>query len=344
MRVVRSIKSALGQLLVFRSRYLIILTLGYILAASIFMIVRGDWPTPDQFIIVGLLLAVLLGRPLAFLKDWLPFVAIFLAYEYLRGLAPSLGMSVHVTPLVQADTFLFGSLPTLTLQNLLYNPAHPEFYDYVFTLVYLIHFTLPLAFGLLLWVKDRRVFRKYMVAFGVLSIAGFLTYMLYPAMPPWMAAAQGIIPPVQDIMGRTIHLFVGGPGLLPTLYRFMAPNQVAAMPSLHAAYPALVYLFAVRVFGKKGHFFLLYALTVWIGVVYMAQHWVIDVLVGLVYAFLAFYGTELLWKRRKAKVAVARHSPPGKTVLVDPAAGVAAAEAPAIAPAVVGRRPGGGAG
>jgi hypothetical protein len=127
--------------------------------------------------------------------------------------------------------------------------------------------------------------------------------MFYPAMPPWMAAAKGLIPPVRDIMGRTIHLFAGGPGLLPTLYTFMAPNQVAAMPSLHAAYPALVYLFAVRYFGKKGHIFLLYALTVWIGIVYMAQHWVIDIVVGVLYAYLAFYFVEVFSRRFGRKTA-----------------------------------------
>jgi membrane-associated phospholipid phosphatase len=115
-----------------------------------------------------------------------------------------------------------------------------------------------------------------------------------------MAADQGLIPPVQDVMGRTISLFDRGPGL-PTLYIFMAPNLVAAMPSLHAAYPTMVYLFALRRFGRKAHFFLFYALAVWVGIVYTAQHWVVDVLAGMLYAGLAFTVSEMVvrWLARR---------------------------------------------
>ena len=73
--------------------------------------------------------------------------------------------------------------------------------------------------------------------------------------------------------------------------------MVAAMPSLHAAYPMMVYLYAVRVFGAKGHLFLPYLLTVWVGIVYTANHWAIDVIAGALYAVVAFAATELLWRR-----------------------------------------------
>lgn len=289
-----------------RGRYLPLFTTGYVALATFLMFRRGSWPTPDQFIIVGLLLALLLARPLTYLKDWSPFVVLFLAYEYLRGLAPSLGWSAHVNPLIRADTFLFGSLPTISLQKLLYSPSRPLFYDYIFTAVYFLHFVLPLGFALVLWTRDRAQFRRFMVALIALSFAGFATYILYPAMPPWMAASQGLIPPVHDVMARTLGSLLTGTGL-PNLWAFMDPNQVAAMPSLHAAYPALVYLFAVRFFGKRGHVFLPYALVVWVGIIYMAQHWAIDVLVGVLYAVVVLLSTEFLWARVN-RVAQARRA------------------------------------
>ncbi|MHB1342877.1 MAG: phosphatase PAP2 family protein [Thermoleophilia bacterium] len=269
------------------TRYLTALTAAYFLVTTALMALSGSWPTPDKLMIVGVLFALLLAKPKPFLRDWAPFVILFLAYEYLRGLVPSLGWTVNVHPLIRADEFLFGTLPTLTLQNALYSSAGPRFYDYLVTLVYMAHFSLPLGFALLLWVRDRRDFRRFLTALTMLTFAGFFTYLVYPAMPPWMAADQGLIPPVQDVMGRTISLFDRGPGL-PSLYAFMAPNLVAAMPSLHAAYPAMVYLFALKLYGRKANLFLPYPVVVWTGIVYTAQHWVIDVIVGILYALVAF--------------------------------------------------------
>ncbi|MHB8867203.1 MAG: phosphatase PAP2 family protein [Thermoleophilia bacterium] len=269
------------------TRYLTALTAAYFLVTTFLMALSGSWPTPDKFLIVGVLFALLLAKPKPFLRDWAPFVILFLAYEYLRGLVPSLGWTVNVHPLIRADEFLFGTLPTLTLQKALFSYAGPRFYDYLVTLVYMAHFSLPLGFALLLWVRDRRDFRRFLTALTMLTFAGFFTYLVYPAMPPWMAADQGLIPPVQDVMGRTISLFDRGPGL-PSLYAFMAPNLVAAMPSLHAAYPAMVYLFALKFYGRRAHLFLPYAVVVWTGIVYTAQHWVVDVIVGILYALVAF--------------------------------------------------------
>jgi hypothetical protein len=229
---------------------------------------------------------------------------------------------VHVQPLIHADEFLFGRLPTVILQDILFVADHPTWYDYVFTLTYLLHFTLPLGFALLLWTRDRSSFHRFITALTVLSFAGFLTYLFYPAMPPWLASYNGIIPPLHDVMVRTTDLFKRGPGL-PTLYVIMSPNMVAAMPSLHAAYPMMVYLYAVAVFGKKGHLFLPYVLIVWIGIVYTANHWVIDVIAGALYALVVFLGTELFWRRReRASAAVAREREPAVqegSILAEPA-------------------------
>lgn len=282
-----------------RGRYLTALTVAYFAVTSALMALAGSWPTPDKVAIVGLLLALLLAKPLAFAKDWVPFVFLFLAYEYLRGLVPALGWAVHVDVLIQADRLMFGRLPMYILQDLLWVPGRIPFYDWIFTLTYLLHFTLPLGFGLLLWVRDRTQFRRFMVGLVILSFAGFLTYLFYPAMPPWMAAGKGLIPPVHDVMARTLDPFLSGPGL-PTLYFIMSPNLVAAMPSLHAAYPMLVYLYALRFFGRKAHFFLPYVVIVWVGVVYTNNHWVIDVVAGAVYALAVFAVTECLWRRRQA--------------------------------------------
>ena len=70
---------------------------------------------------------------------------------------------------------------------------------------------------------------------------------------------------------------------------FLNPNPVAAMPSLHAAYPWLSFL-ALRKYSKKlGWFFLPYPILVWFSVVYLGEHYVIDVIAGVVYAQASFW-------------------------------------------------------
>ncbi len=135
-----------------------------------------------------------------------------------------------------------------------------------------------------------------------LTLFGYITYVLYPAMPPWMASQTGhlaptvrIIPLVWDHVGlhQAAALFTGG-------NRF--DNNIAAMPSLHAAYPMLICLFFWR--DAKAWLRVLlvcYVLAMAFAVVYGAEHFVIDVFVGWIYAAATFvFGSKLLdrWAAR----------------------------------------------
>ncbi len=68
-----------------------------------------------------------------------------------------------------------------------------------------------------------------------------------------------------------------------------SPHPVAAMPSLHASFPWLVMLFAVRYYGWKGLWFLVYNVALWYAVMYTANHWFVDVLAGMAWATVAFF-------------------------------------------------------
>ena len=87
-----------------------------------------------------------------------------------------------------------------------------------------------------------------------------------------------------------------------TVWTHASPNPVAAFPSLHAAYPWLVMLFAVRIFGRKGLVMLLYNALVWFAIVYLAQHWVIDAFAGIAWATVSFFLVEFLIRRLPSHV------------------------------------------
>src|SRR4051794_41308877 len=60
----------------------------------------------------GALACASIGRPpreiLQLLIDWLPIVAVLGAYDLTRGAADSLGIGVHLHPMIDFDAFVFG--------------------------------------------------------------------------------------------------------------------------------------------------------------------------------------------------------------------------------------------
>jgi membrane-associated phospholipid phosphatase len=66
------------------------------------------------------------------------------------------------------------------------------------------------------------------------------------------------------------------------------PNAVAAFPSLHAGYPFLSFLVLRRQFGRAGWLALPYAAGVWWAIVFLGDHYVVDVIAGIAYAWAAY--------------------------------------------------------
>lgn len=82
---------------------------------------------------------------------------------------------------------------------------------------------------------------------------------------------------------------VDGSLLYTSVFYGLGPNDVAAWPSLHVAYPFLMFLFLRRAFGRIGWLAFGYTLLVAFSVVYTADHWVHDCIVGAAYAYVAYY-------------------------------------------------------
>jgi hypothetical protein len=80
----------------------------------------------------------------------------------------------------------------------------------------------------------------------------------------------------------------------------ISSNDVAAFPSLHAGYPFLAFLFARRAFGRVGWLMLAYTACIWFSIVYLGEHWVVDIIGGVVYAFGAYFAVMHgpAWARR----------------------------------------------
>jgi hypothetical protein len=259
----------------------------YMGIATVAMLIQGVEILPDRWVALLLIGSLAIGRTRRLLLDWLPFLFLLVSYDSMRGFADDLNPRVHVFEQVRVDSALFGVVPSAGLQALLVRPA-PQWYDIAATAIYFIHFALPLGFATLLWLRRRRQFGRFVAALTILSYGAWVTYVAFPAAPPWLASQQGSIDGVSRILDRTLA-YMPDRFDLPTIYHGLDPNAVAAIPSLHAAYPLLVTLFAVRTFGRRALPLMAYVLAAWLAAVYLGEHYVIDLLIGAAYAFVAFW-------------------------------------------------------
>ena len=270
---------------------------GYLGAVTLFMIfVLHLSVSPERLLLLMLIAALVLGRTRLFLTDWIPFLVLFLSYEYLRGISARAGFPVHdVTGL---EPRIGGQIPTVFLQHAFYHPGQVSWYDLAATMFYFLHFAFPLAVGYLFWIMARPVFLRYSRTLIGMSFAAFFFYLLLPVAPPWMTV-RGVV----KIIEYTLPSFTDLPGLpVPaTIYHYFNANPVAAMPSMHAAYPFLGYLFAARLIGWRALPLLAYTACVWLSIVYLGEHYVVDIAGGVLFALGAFVGEDFLtrwWHRR----------------------------------------------
>jgi membrane-associated phospholipid phosphatase len=281
---------------------LVALQLFYALLCGGWLLFSHTWPAPDIVALLLLILAFLAARGLSFLRDWSPFILLLLGYVALTGIANGLVASAHVQFPIEGDRLVFlGRLPTTVLQSALWNPNHVRWYDYLATSLYPMHFVVPLAMAFGFWMWKKPFYWRFVTSYLVLSYSGFVTYVLFPMAPPWWAANEGRIPPVSDILGQVRYGGISNPVVLAT--KFFRPNAVAAMPSIHAAVPVLVWLVLWKTWSRWGWLTVIYPLAMAFSVIYLGQHYFVDVVAGWLYAAAAYYAVwgNHAWRPRSQR-------------------------------------------
>ena len=302
-------------------RLLVVVQVAYFGLLFVVLILTQNWPTPDQIAIALFVFALITARPLRFLRDWFPFIFLVLSYEALRGLSNGLTGDAHIGFPITVDQHLFGTVPTVYLQDHLWDPNHLHWYDYVAAFVHPLHFILPLALAFVLWMKSPRHYWRFVGSYLLLTYSGLVTYVLYPMAPPWYASDLGRIPHVNTILGQVLWQHSASHPVV-FIYDHFDPNPVAAMPSLHAAFPVLVFLVCLKLQPKWGWLTLVYPLLMDFSVVYLGEHYVIDVIAGSVYGAASFYFVWVFpgqWSRLRARTEPAPAVPhPNSVRLPEP--------------------------
>ncbi len=273
---------------------------GVVLVLAAYAVWRHPmWP-PDTLWLLAVLVAGFGSR--VFLRHLAPFLVLFILYFALSGLADDLNDTVHYMPMAHFDMWLGGGeLPTRWLQGHMWD-GQVRWYDFYFYLLYTAHFITPLVVAVLIWKRRPEMYWTYVGAIMGLSFAAFVTYVVFPAAPPWLSSDYHLIPQIH----RVSHDIWEAVGITDpdTLYSRLSPNLVAAVPSLHSAYPLLILIFLSRLFGwRRVWWVAIYPVSLWIGIVYMGEHYVFDILAGLLYTLIAClvsFRVTALVRRREA--------------------------------------------
>jgi hypothetical protein len=108
----------------------------YLIILITLMIVRQTMPTPDILLVFAAIVALMLRRVRAFLRDWIPLILIFLAWEASRGLTNYTGLHVHSDSIIWIERMLlFGTTAPEFLQSALRIPGYVTGLDKAMTAV-----------------------------------------------------------------------------------------------------------------------------------------------------------------------------------------------------------------
>ena len=268
---------------------------------TLLLVERTFWE-PDTLLVVLVVGGAVLGLTRQMLVRFAPLMGLLIVFDWMRGWADKINTSVHFLPQLNVDKWLFhGTVPTVWLQQHLWR-GHVSWYDFFFFGLYMMHFLLPVIVSLVLWRWRPQYFWPFEWAIVGTSLAGVITFAIYPAAPPWMAAQKnllgGAFVRVSDAVAQAmgVHNF-------SAVDAAVSPNNVAAVPSLHSAYPLIACVFLILAFGwKRMGWAAVYPLAMWLGVVYLGEHYVFDVITGIMYALAGSWASIKLYQRWLAGV------------------------------------------
>ena len=264
----------------------------YVVLVGAVFLWHGVVATPDLLVVALLPLALVTGRFVAWLRDWTPFIAILLGWEAMRSVADRISPSgVHTGSLFLERILTGGRLPEVALQQALDRGAVGAVLDRVTATVDLLHFPALVAVAFLVWLHGRRAFLNYSVALYLTAFIAFAVFVLAPTAPPWYAEQHGWITGLQHVMTQVM------PVRWSAFYQGLDPNPVAADPSLHSAFPFLGFLALRGVRSPAAWPVLAWSALVWFSVDYLGEHYVLDVLAGVVLATLCWRAATLLLAR-----------------------------------------------
>ena len=243
------------------------------------VVLGGAWLSP-----VAMALVVRPGRRRQIAACALNMWAYIAAYEMPHDDPERLARRAKLDYPIAADRVLgLGALPTVRLQRAFSTPGKVNRFERVLVLCHWIWFAVPhLSLAYVLIRGGDRFPRAAARMYAVFDV-GAVFYWVIPTAPPWWAAAQGRIEDSERVRVRRMMIEYGpvfwGP-LWKPLFKFLGGNPLAAMPSLHFATSLTGAHLLSEVDPVAGTVGWTYAGMLGLGLVYLGEHYLVDLLGG----------------------------------------------------------------
>jgi membrane-associated phospholipid phosphatase len=255
----------------------------------------GPAPTAKWVVTVVALALVLVGcwRRGGALA-WVVLLIGLVLFLEVRAVADNLGFPLHTEDLWQLESALFaGHIPTQVLQAALFTPGRFGPADYFSVGIHWSYFFVPYLAVFAIWLRDPQATRDLAYPLALTFAVSLVIYALLPGTPPWLAAAEPAGPRVYRIVYFVWNSV--SPEAYARIYEVIGdPNPVACLPSVHFAITFMLFLYSL---GRRRLWVVasgLYALAMVWSLVYLGEHYVVDVILGGAVAYAVWYAYRRL--------------------------------------------------
>ncbi|GEJ59201.1 phosphatase PAP2 family protein [Anaeromyxobacter diazotrophicus] len=250
-----------------------------------------------------------------FFIGMLPFLLFGIVYDLTHITQPLFRyLHIHIAEPYAFDRALFGIREggAVLTPNEFFARHHWPVVDLFTGTAYIVFVYWAIGFAAYLAIfrrdeEGRRLLARFGWTFLLMNVVGFATYYVYPAAPPWYVADHGFGP--ADFSVRSSAAGAARWDALTGIPYFAgfygrSADVFGAIPSLHVSYPLLTFLFGIELRRRWLDLasFALFALVSF-AAVYLSHHYVLDVLLGVLYTVVAWGIDRWLQARRRAGAA-----------------------------------------
>lgn len=238
-----------------------------------------------------------------------PMAVYGMMYDFFQYIPFSSLLPIRVSEPYYLDLHWFGVFylgKLLPLHEYLHQILNSPVFDLYCGFIYLLHIPVVIVLLLSFWrFGSDDLAAKFIFAFWVMNVFAFSTYFFYPAAAPWFVSKYGFMQPLVPMAGDPAGLArfdqILGLNLFTQNYQ-ISPVPFGAIPSMHAGFSMLGFLYSFQLNRKLSFVLGIYCLSMWLSALYLQHHYLIDIILGVLYALLAYFLVEKILKGRFLKV------------------------------------------
>lgn len=232
-----------------------------------------------------------------------PMAIYGLMYDCFQYIPFSQLLPIRVAEPYHIDLRLFGFMfhqHLFHFHEFIFQYFHNSFLDVYCGFIYMLHVPMVLLLTVVFWkFSSDELAARFVFAFWLMNVFAFVTYYFYPSAAPWFVEKYGFWQPLAPVPGdaaglvrfdQILHL-----NLFTQNYQ-ITPVPFGAIPSMHAGFSTLGFLYSLQFNRKLAVFLAIYCVSMWFSALYLQHHYMIDILLGIFYAFVAFLFVERILK------------------------------------------------